>query len=132
MKMLCTHMGAWKAWDDVRKYLMGSEVYMETSFSFQWLGMAETVRLIRDHGVEKLGELLASLNAARGRLAVVERVDPAVQQLTGMLRKLTGAMGELTTLKTGAANPLIGMLKDADWSAQCWALGCRRVPSPSR
>ena len=54
MKLLCTHLGAWKAWDDVRKYLLGSEVYMETSFSLQWLGQADAARLIRDHGPGKV------------------------------------------------------------------------------
>lgn len=54
LKLLCTHMGGWNAWDDVEKYLLGSNVYMETSFAIQFLGNERTAEFIKRHGPEKV------------------------------------------------------------------------------
>ena len=52
MKLVLTHLGAWREWDNVRKHLVGSGVYMETSFSLDWLGPEGVEEIIRDHGPE--------------------------------------------------------------------------------
>ena len=54
MQLICTHLGGWKDWDQARRHLVGSDVYLETSFSLERLGAAESAKIIRDHGVERV------------------------------------------------------------------------------
>lgn len=37
LKFITTHLGAWKQWELVEKFILGREIYMETSFAFGWL-----------------------------------------------------------------------------------------------
>jgi predicted TIM-barrel fold metal-dependent hydrolase len=38
LRMVTTHLGAWEQWDEVRELLLGREIYMELSFSIEYLG----------------------------------------------------------------------------------------------
>jgi len=38
IKLLTTHLGAWEQWDEVRDMLLGKPIYMEISFSVEFLG----------------------------------------------------------------------------------------------
>ena len=38
IKLITTHLGAWEQWDEVREMLLGKPVYMEISFSVEYLG----------------------------------------------------------------------------------------------
>jgi predicted TIM-barrel fold metal-dependent hydrolase len=38
IKLITTHLGAWEQWDEVREMLLGRPVYMEISFSVEFLG----------------------------------------------------------------------------------------------
>lgn len=38
IKLITTHLGAWEQWDEVRELLLGKEIYMEISFSVEFLG----------------------------------------------------------------------------------------------
>jgi len=53
LTLVATHLGGWKAWDAVRRHLLGREVWMETSFSLGWMGDEEALAIIRAHGVER-------------------------------------------------------------------------------
>jgi hypothetical protein len=53
LKLVCTHMGGWRMWEEVRKHLLGKGVCMETSFSLEELGPAGA-EMIRAHGTEKV------------------------------------------------------------------------------
>lgn len=37
LKMVATHLGAWQQWDEARELLIGRDVYMELSFSIEYL-----------------------------------------------------------------------------------------------
>jgi len=51
---VATHSGSWKMWDDVRKYLVGRDLFFETSFSIED-GTPETIRrILIDHGTERV------------------------------------------------------------------------------
>jgi predicted TIM-barrel fold metal-dependent hydrolase len=52
--IVAAHMGGWSCRDDVEKYLLGREVYFDTSFSFDGLGSAKMERVIKEHGVRKI------------------------------------------------------------------------------
>ena len=50
LKLICTHLGGWKAWDSVERHLIGRDVYFETSFSIAFLGHGRAADMIRRHG----------------------------------------------------------------------------------
>lgn len=54
LRMLCTHMGGWRSWDDVQQCLIGTDIYIETSFSLDILAPDMAVEMIRSHGVERV------------------------------------------------------------------------------
>jgi hypothetical protein len=54
LKVLCTHLGGWKSWDAVEQHLIGTGVYMETSFTMSYLPPERLVEMIRRHGVDNV------------------------------------------------------------------------------
>jgi hypothetical protein len=46
LKLVSTHLGAWKLWEEVEQYLLGKPVYMEISFSLDFLDEHDAVRNI--------------------------------------------------------------------------------------
>ncbi|MFP4353931.1 MAG: amidohydrolase family protein [Phycisphaerae bacterium] len=54
LKLICTHMGGWQSWNEVQQHLIGSTALLETSFSLGMIDPAQAVRIIRDHGPEKV------------------------------------------------------------------------------
>lgn len=38
LRLVTTHLGAWDQWDEVREMLIGKEIYMDLSFSVEYLG----------------------------------------------------------------------------------------------
>jgi predicted TIM-barrel fold metal-dependent hydrolase len=54
MKVIAGHMGGYLCWDDVERYLLGRNLYIDTSFSLHDLGTNRMVELIRVHGVDRV------------------------------------------------------------------------------
>jgi len=54
MKLVTTHLGAWRQWDDVQRYLLGKPIYMETSFSVEYLGHERVRQMLLDHSPEHI------------------------------------------------------------------------------
>jgi hypothetical protein len=54
LKLICTHMGGWQMWDEVEEKLIGKNVILETSFCQQHMPPNQLIRMIRNHGVEKV------------------------------------------------------------------------------
>ncbi|MBS3822214.1 MAG: amidohydrolase family protein [Phycisphaerae bacterium] len=54
LRLLCTHMGGWKMWDDVERTLVGMDVTLETSFCLNHMPPDQMLRMIRRHGVERV------------------------------------------------------------------------------
>ena len=54
LKLVATHLGGFKAWDEVRRHLVGTGVWMETSFTLGWLADAEALDIIRLHGTQHI------------------------------------------------------------------------------
>ena len=52
LKLLATHLGGWRMWDEVEKHLLGRKVSLETSFSLEELGRQRAAEMIRRHGVD--------------------------------------------------------------------------------
>jgi len=54
LKLLCTHLGGWRAWDESAEHVIGTNVYLETSFSVSILGLERAAELIRRHGCHRV------------------------------------------------------------------------------
>ena len=54
LKVVCTHMGGWRMWDESDEQLIGRDVWMETSFSLEALGPERAGAMIRRHGVDRV------------------------------------------------------------------------------
>jgi len=49
LKLVTTHLGGWKMWEEVEKFLVGKEIYMEISFSLDFLDQETAKRIIMKH-----------------------------------------------------------------------------------
>jgi predicted TIM-barrel fold metal-dependent hydrolase len=54
LKMVLTHMGAWDQWDEVEEMLLGRPVWMECSYSFEFMGKARAKSMLNRHPEEYL------------------------------------------------------------------------------
>jgi predicted TIM-barrel fold metal-dependent hydrolase len=52
LKLVTTHLGAWDDWDEVEKLLIGKEIYMEISFSLEFLNKERAYSIICRHPKE--------------------------------------------------------------------------------
>lgn len=52
--VVAAHMGGFSYWDEVERLLVGRDIFFDTSYSVKWLGDARTVKMITDHGYEKV------------------------------------------------------------------------------
>ncbi len=49
IKLVTTHLGAWDDWDEVEKHIAGKKIYMEISFSLEYLGKEVARKIILNH-----------------------------------------------------------------------------------
>jgi len=54
LRLVCTHLGGWRMWDEVERELLGRDVYLETSFSLALVGPERAARIIRSHGAGRV------------------------------------------------------------------------------
>ena len=54
LKLVTTHLGAWQQWDEVKRHLLGQEIYMELSFALEDLGPAASREMLMNHPEEYL------------------------------------------------------------------------------
>jgi hypothetical protein len=54
LRLVCTHLGGWRMWDEVQQHLLGSATYLETSFSLEELGPQRALEMIRHHGTGRV------------------------------------------------------------------------------
>ena len=54
LKVITTHLGGWQQWDEVERYLTGRPVYMETSWSLEFLEAGQARRMLLNHPAEYL------------------------------------------------------------------------------
>lgn len=53
-KVIAAHMGSFLCWDEVFDFLVGEDIYFDTSYSLHRLGNERMVRLIRAHGASRI------------------------------------------------------------------------------
>lgn len=54
LRFVTTHYGAWEDWDEVRRHILGKPVYMDTSYSLDFLGLEGAKDILRRHPKEYL------------------------------------------------------------------------------
>ncbi|MDP4109220.1 MAG: amidohydrolase family protein, partial [Bacillota bacterium] len=54
LTVIAAHLGGYRKWDDSIKYLLGKNVYFDTSSSLFMLDKLKATEIIRGHGVKKV------------------------------------------------------------------------------
>jgi predicted TIM-barrel fold metal-dependent hydrolase len=49
LKLVTSHLGAWQDWDEVERHLLGTEVYMDVSYSFPFMPPQKARGLLMGH-----------------------------------------------------------------------------------
>lgn len=54
LKLITTHLGGWQQWDDVENLLLGRPIYMEVSWSIEYLGAGRTKEMLMRHSEDHI------------------------------------------------------------------------------
>jgi len=54
LKIIAGHFGGFRLWDEVKKYLLGKDIYLDTSFFFDYLPKEEVKSLLLSHRQDRL------------------------------------------------------------------------------
>ncbi len=54
LKLIAAHLGGWQLWQEVERYLLGSDIYLDTSILPQDLANESVRRILREHPAERL------------------------------------------------------------------------------
>lgn len=54
MTLILAHLGGNERWDDVEKYLVGRDVYLDTAYIDGTISDEQALRIIRNHGADKI------------------------------------------------------------------------------
>ncbi len=52
--IIAAHMGGWRLWDDVEKYLVGTPIKFDVSYVKEFIDSEQFKRIIKNHGSEKI------------------------------------------------------------------------------
>lgn len=52
--MIAAHLGGHAQWDDVEKYLIGKNIYLDTSMGFEYFSHEQFLRIVKAHGADKI------------------------------------------------------------------------------
>lgn len=53
-KIVAGHLGGWQMWDDVEKHLIGTPIYFDTAYILGFISDEQLLRIIKNHGSEKI------------------------------------------------------------------------------
>lgn len=54
IKIIASHMGGYKMWDEVEEFLLGKELYFDTSYSIDYMPIEQFVNLMERHRYDKI------------------------------------------------------------------------------
>jgi predicted TIM-barrel fold metal-dependent hydrolase len=52
--IVAAHFGGHEQWDDVEKYLAGTDIYLDTSMGFDFFPHEQFLRIVKNHGADKI------------------------------------------------------------------------------
>ena len=53
LTIIAAHMGGYSAWDEAEKYLVGTDVFFDTSSTTMFFPPEKMAKMIREHGAHK-------------------------------------------------------------------------------
>lgn len=71
-KVVAAHMGGFSRWDEVENYLLGREIYLDTSYSMGFMDDVQMRRMIDKHGYKKI--LFATDSPWSSQIEEVEKI----------------------------------------------------------
>ncbi|MDR3644403.1 MAG: amidohydrolase family protein, partial [Clostridia bacterium] len=93
--IVAAHFGGHAQWDDVEKYLMGKNIYLDTSMGFDYYSHEQFLRIVKGHGADKI--LFASdspWSNAKKEVDVIRALpltQPQIEMILGLnAKKLLG------------------------------------------
>jgi predicted TIM-barrel fold metal-dependent hydrolase len=95
LRLVLAHMGGFRMWDEVREHLVGSDVWLDTSYTLGYLSDEQFVEIVRAHGVERI---MFGTDAPWGDMAADVR----------RMQELGFAAEELEAIMHGTAEALLG------------------------
>lgn len=54
LKIIAAHLGGWMEWKNVEKYLIGKNVWFDTSYTIPDISKEEFTRLVKKHGADRI------------------------------------------------------------------------------
>jgi len=54
LKLVVAHLGSWGMWDEVEEFIVGLPVYLDLAFTLGRVNDEQLVRIIRNHGAERV------------------------------------------------------------------------------
>ncbi len=52
--IVAAHMGGWRMWDKAEKYLVGTNIYLDTAFVADYMDREQFLRMVKNHGSDKV------------------------------------------------------------------------------
>ena len=52
--IIAAHLGGHAQWDDVEKYLVGTNIYLDTAMGFDYFPPEQFLRIVKNHGADKI------------------------------------------------------------------------------
>ena len=52
--VIAAHLGGWRMWDDVEKYLVGTNILFDTAFIADYISRQQCIRIIKNHSSDKI------------------------------------------------------------------------------
>lgn len=52
--IVAAHLGGYTQWDDVEKYIVGKNIYLDTSMGFEHFPREQFIRIVKSHGADKI------------------------------------------------------------------------------
>ena len=52
--MVAAHLGGQRQWNEVEEYLVGTDMYMDTSMGMNYYPHDQFVRIVKNHGADKI------------------------------------------------------------------------------
>lgn len=87
-KIVFAHMGGYLMWEEVEEYLVGKNIYLDISFSLDKMSKEQFVRIVEDHGGDRI--LFASDSPWGGQKETLDNIrglDLTEEELEGILYK---------------------------------------------
>lgn len=52
--IIAAHLGGHDQWDDVEEWLVGTDIYLDTSMGFEYFSTEQFLRIVKNHGADKI------------------------------------------------------------------------------